>query len=93
MRRGHDERRAREAATAAVPLALARILDPDAVVRRLRLQASGARVAAAQADYDVAARERRALERLRERRRAEFDAARERADQDELDEVNNSRTG
>ncbi len=69
------------------------ILDDDAVVRRLRLQASAARVAAAQADYDAAARERRALERLRERRRAEFEAARERAEQDELDELNNWRTG
>lgn len=72
---------------AAPPIVL-RVIDADAVECGRRLQLAAAQLLRSRADHAAATRERDALERLRARRRDEYDAALERAEQAELDDLN-----
>jgi hypothetical protein len=72
---------------AAPPIVL-RAIDADAVECRRRLQLSAAQLSRTRAEHAAASRERDALDRLRARRREEYDAALERAEQAELDDLN-----
>ena len=86
------ERRAALGALDAAPFEVLRLLDDARAACRRRLATSHDEIAHLRCAVMAAARERRALETLRERRRAEFELARARAEDRELDELNAQRT-
>jgi len=86
--RAHAAHKDRVASLLAAPASVLRAIDADEGERSRRLQLSAARLRNAQAEYQTAHRDRDALDRLRDRRRVEYDAQLERAEQSELDDLN-----
>jgi len=86
--RAHAAHAHRVASLQTAPAIVLRAIDADAGERGRRLKQSAERLLRARVEHETARRERDALERLRARRRSEYDAVLERADESELDDLN-----